>query len=211
MIFPDLFAEYKTLVDKADKAFKKMEGEYGHLIPCRIHCCDCCYAIFGLFLIEAIFLNHFFNNLNRKERREAIIRSEKADAKMLQVKDKLNETFPDDPKMQIYGLGKQRARCPLLDDKDECILYEHRPITCRLYGIPTSINGKASVCGKTGFQKGIAYPTFDLDKVYKELYSLSKQLLQQARCQNLGKATLLISVSKTIKTSLTNLIKEEFE
>lgn len=211
MIFPDLFAEYKTLVDKADMAFKKMEGEYGHLIPCRIHCCDCCYAIFGLFLIEAIFLNYFFNNLNRKERREAIIRSEKTDAKMLQVKSKLNETFPDDPRMQIYGLGKQRARCPLLDDKDECILYEHRPITCRLYGIPISIDGKASVCGKTGFKKGVEYPTFDLDKVYKELYSLSKQLLQQSGCQNLGKATLLISVSKAIKTPLTNLIKEEFE
>ncbi len=211
MIFPDLFAEYKTLVDKADNAFKKMQQEYGQCIPCRIHCYDCCYAIFGLFLIEAIFLNYFFNNLKREKRREAIIRAEKTDAKMLQVKDRLNEAFPDDPKMQVYGLGKQRARCPLLDDKNECILYEHRPITCRLYGIPISINGKASVCGKTGFQKGVTYPTFDLDKVYKELYLLSKELLQQARCQNLGKATLLISVSKAIKTPLINLIKKDFE
>lgn len=211
MIFPDLFAEYKTLIDKADRAFKEMQGEYGHLIPCRIHCYDCCYAVFGLFLIEAIFLNHFFNTLNRKERREAIIRAEKADAQMRQVRDRLNEAFPDDPKMQVYGLGKQRVRCPLLDDKNECILYEHRPITCRLYGIPISINGKASVCGRTGFIKGVTYPTFDLDKVYRRLYSLSKQLLQQTGYKNLGKATLLISVSKTIKTPLINLIKEEFE
>ncbi len=211
MIFPDLYGRYQQLVKAADDAFKKMKLEYGHLIPCRIHCCDCCYAIFGLFLIEAVFLNYHFNNLNRRERREALIRAEKADIKMLQVRDRLNEAFPDDPKMKVYGLGRQRVRCPLLDDRDECILYEHRPITCRLYGIPVSINGKASVCGRTHFKKGVTYPTFNLDKVYKELYQLSTDLLEQAGCQNTSKAALLISVSKAIKTPLVNLIKKDFE
>jgi len=210
MIFPELFEEYRIWVRKADNAFKKMREEYGSCIPCRIHCYDCCYAIFGLFLIEAVYINHHFNSLKRRERREAIIQAEKTEAELFKVKDKIS-VFDDDPKTKIYGLGKQRVRCPLLNDQKECILYDNRPITCRLYGIPVSINGKASVCGKTEFRKGIAYPTFNLDTVYKELYRLSKELLGQANSPYLEKAALLVSVSKAIRTPITNLIEENLE
>jgi Fe-S-cluster containining protein len=209
MIFPDLFEEYKMLVRKADNVFKKMREDYGGLIPCRMHCYDCCYAIFGLFLIEAIYLNYHFNSLKRKEKRGALLRAEKADTKLLQIKDKIS-LFDDDEEMKVYGLGRQRLRCPLLSDQKECILYEHRPITCRLYGIPVSIDGKASVCGKTGFTKDVTYTTFDLNKVYKELYMLSKDLLEGARSPYLENASLLISVSKAIRTPIENLIKEDF-
>jgi Fe-S-cluster containining protein len=27
-------------------------------------------------------------------------------------------------------------RCPLLDERDECLIYEHRPLACRLEGLP---------------------------------------------------------------------------
>ena len=41
--------------------------------------------------------------------------------------------------MKVYGLGKQRVRCPLLTEKEECVLYEKRPIICRIYGVPFSL------------------------------------------------------------------------
>ena len=28
------------------------------------------------------------------------------------------------------------VRCPLLDEENRCLLYDARPITCRLYGVP---------------------------------------------------------------------------
>ena len=35
-----------------------------------------------------------------------------------------------------------KCRCPLLGDDDRCLLYQARPITCRLYGVPTAIAGQ---------------------------------------------------------------------
>ncbi|MCD6295566.1 MAG: hypothetical protein J7M30_00235, partial [Deltaproteobacteria bacterium] len=78
-------------------------------------------------------------------------------------------------------------------------------------GIPTSIQGKARVCGKAGFKKGESYPAFDLDGVYKKLYSLSKELLEGAGRRDFEKASFLISVSKAIRTSPKDLINEGLE
>jgi hypothetical protein len=105
-------------------------------------------------------------------------------------------------------LSKERVRCPLLNQKEECIIYPHRPITCRVYGIPTAIQGQARVCGKAAFEKGESYPTFDLDACYKELYRLSKELLVQMGQSDMEKASLLISVSKVLKTPLEEIINE---
>ena len=51
-----------------------------------------------------------------------------------------------------------------------------RPITCRLYGVPTSIHGKAHVCGQCGFKKGGAYPTVALDRIQDRLADLSRRI-----------------------------------
>ena len=82
--------------------------------------------------------------------------------------------------MRGYSLAKARIRCPLLNDNNECILYPYRPITCRVYGIPTMIQGVPRVCGKAGFKKEQSYPTFNLDGVHRELFELSKELLERA-------------------------------
>jgi Fe-S-cluster containining protein len=51
-------------------------------------------------------------------------------------------------------MAEERVRCPMLNDSDQCDIYEFRPITCRLYGIPTAIGGKGHTCGLSGFAKG---------------------------------------------------------
>ena len=60
---------------------------------------------------------------------------------MLKAHDRLEEVFEDNQRMKNFGLGKQRVKCPLLKDKKECILYDHRPIICRVYGVPFSLKG----------------------------------------------------------------------
>jgi hypothetical protein len=79
-----------------------------------------------------------------------------------------------------------------------------------VYGIPTKIQGKAHVCGKTGFKSGEYYPAFDLDEIYRDLYNLSKELLGSGGKDDLERASLLISVSKAIKTPMEGLINKSF-
>ena len=209
MNFTHLFQRYELLVAKADQAFHKMQKDYGAYIKCKLHCSDCCHAVFGLFLIEAAYLQQHFNQLARKERQAAVLRGEKSEKEYGELEKKL-KTYGNDPQMASYSLGRERIRCPLLSDHRMCILYIYRPITCRIYGIPLVIQGKAHVCGNACFKKGELYPSFNLDEVQRELYLLSRELLDRSGRKDLERASLLISVSKAIKTPFKVLINEDF-
>jgi hypothetical protein len=116
----ELFAQYSAYVRKADIVFKTVKEKYPDSVRCRIRCCDCCHAVFGILPIEAAFINYHFNRLERKTRRDILRRSEKAGAEMLKAKETL-KVFKEDEKMKVYGLGKQRVRCPFLSEKEECV------------------------------------------------------------------------------------------
>ena len=210
MNLTQLFRSYELLADKAETAFQRVGEEYGAYIKCERHCADCCHAVFGLFLIEAAYIREHFEQIDEEQKRRTLIRADEADQELERIQKRL-KAFEDDPQMQIYTLARERIRCPLLDDRDECILYQRRPITCRVYGIPTKIQGKAHVCGKSGFSPGETYPVFDLDGAYKDLFSLSKGILDEAGIHSEDKASLLISMSKAVRTPLDDLIKEDFK
>jgi len=205
-----LFKSYELLVDKADAAFQRMVKEHGACIKCERHCSDCCHAVFGLFLIEAAYLKQHFDQLESNVVRGALLRCNDTERAIKRLEIRL-QRCEDDPRMQAHVLARERIRCPLLDENQDCILYAYRPITCRVYGIPTKIQGQARVCGKAGFKKGEPYPAFDLDGLYRDLHNLSKELLNDVKKCDPEKASLLISVAKAISTPQDELIHEVFE
>ena len=200
----DLFRSYELLVDKAEAAFQGMQKDHSSCIKCEPHCSDCCHAIFGLFLIEAGYLKEHLDELTNEEKRAALLRCEEAE-KSLERLQKMLQAHEGDPQMQAYIMSRERIPCPLLNENQDCILYPYRPITCRVYGIPTKVQGKARVCWKAEFKKDERYPVFDLDGVYRDLYLLSTELLKSAGKDDPEKASLLFSVSKAITTSLEDL------
>ena len=206
MTLTHLLERYEHLATNADQAFQKMLQDYPECIKCRPHCSDCCHALFGLFLIEAAFLKSHFDRLGRKERRAALLRCDNADRDLKKLENGMQKSGSAS-EMGTEALAKERIRCPLLDDQKECILYPHRPITCRVYGIPTSIQGKARVCGKAGFQADQSYPAFNLDGIHRELHHLSQELLKSCGANDPERASLLISVSKVIQTPPDELIR----
>ena len=207
MTHAQLFRSYEFLVDRADRAFQKTGKEHEGFVRCERHCADCCHAVFGLFIIEATYLTGHFDQLGSEERLAAFLRCTEADRVFEKIQEKLR-AHKDDPQMQAYILARERIRCPLLDDNNDCIIYPYRPITCRVYGIPTKIQGKARVCGKAEFKAGESYPAFDLDGIFRDLFRLSKELLRSGGRQDLDNASLLISVSRAIRTPGENLISE---
>jgi len=210
----DLFSKYEHEVQKADHLFKTIQEKYPLSVCCRIHCCDCCHAVFGVFPIEAAYINYHLNRLDRKIRRDILRRAEKAETEVLRTKDKL-KIFDDKPQMKVYGLGKQRVRCPLLTDREECVLYEKRPIICRIYGVPFSLkNGdkeKAYACGISGFQTKVTYPTVKLYKIYDELYKLSEELFKKTGSARPEKAALMLPLSRILRMPFEVIIKGDFE
>ncbi len=205
-----IFAYYKGIISKADEAFNEIEKKYPNEVSCKIGCCDCCYALFGLFFIEAVNMRNNFEELPIQKREYVLKRAEDAN-KQIQEMQKDLEKFKDNQAKISIEMGKRRIRCPLLDEDNKCLLYSSRPITCRVYGIPTAINGKGRVCSKASFQRGKYYPTFSLDRTNKELYLLSKALLERVGGTNPEKAGFLISMPQVLKLSVEDLIVRYFQ
>ncbi len=199
------FSGYEALVAGADQAFRKMQDHYPSGISCVLHCSDCCHAVFGVFLIEAAYLRSHFEKLDRKARRQTVLGAGKAEKEMGRI---LREANKGEAPHGSYRLEKARIRCPLLSEADACILYPYRPITCRVYGIPTAIQGKAHVCWKAKFEKEKTYPAYNLDEAHGKLYHLSRQLLQGAGGSDPAKASLLVSISKVVTTRTQDLMRE---
>jgi Fe-S-cluster containining protein len=159
-----MYKKLENLFEIADSAVLDIEKKYYKEVKCKKGCTDCCYAVFDVSLIEALFIRQHFDSIDRKHRRIAINLAKKA----LKAWNQLI-TDKADPSLA-------RIRCPLLNDTGECICYKARPINCRTYGVPTSIGNKGHVCGLSGFQQGITYPTINLEPFQRRLYDLSVAL-----------------------------------
>lgn len=208
MSLDQLFRSYEFLSDRADIAFDQIQASHPDRIRCTRGCADCCHAVFGLFLIEAAYLKEHFGKLPGAVQRETLLRCREMDRRLkrLEVKLRLHE---EEPGMQGLVLAQERIPCPLLNEHLDCVLYTHRPVTCRVYGVPTRVRGKGRVCGLSGFEGGQPYPVFDLDGAHRELHVLSRELLRLWPGSDPGRAALLVSVSKALTAPLEVLVGRE--
>jgi Fe-S-cluster containining protein len=201
--FTPFFKQYEELLATVNAVFERVKGEYPECVKCKIGCSDCCYALFDLTLIEALYISHHFNKQfsgNPKER--LLEKADRADREVYKIKrsaykDLEQGKSEDEILNHIAGL---RVQCPLLDDEDQCSLYEYRPITCRFYGIPTAIGGKAHTCGKSGFVEGEQYPTVNLDIIHQKLYEISEELVKAIQSRYTKMADMLVPVSMAMLT-----------
>ena len=134
-----------------------------------------------------------------------LFRSNEADRAVYRLK---RQAFKDHeegkPEREILEeMATKRIRCPLLNADEKCELYADRPITCRLYGVPTVIGDKAHTCGLSGFEQGKSYPTIRLDTIQNKLYELSSELAAEIGSRYPKLAELLVPVSMALLTEYT--------
>ncbi len=197
------YTRYEALVSLVGSVFEKINNECPDKVKCVEGCSDCCFALFDLTFIEALYLNHNFNKeFDGVEKLNIIDRANRADRKIHRLKKQAHKDFQNGAS-EVEVLGKmsvERVRCPLLNDEDRCDLYEKRPLTCRLYGIPTSSAGMSHTCGKSGFTEGEKYPTVNMDKTYQQLYQISSDLAVQMKSKYLKLGEMLVPLSMAIIT-----------
>ena len=174
-----IFTNYELLCAEADALFEQVRRRHPDCVACSLGCSDCCHAVFDLSLVEALYLNRQFHQTIAFGPRHSAIIDAAGDADRLaaRVKRALYTKSKDGNTRRIMeDAARTRIRCPLLDDGDSCRLYEYRPVTCRLYGVPAVIDGEAHVCGKSAFRKGQAYPTVALEKIQDRLAAMSLEI-----------------------------------
>jgi Fe-S-cluster containining protein len=195
------FNKYEALVAQADSAFDRVKDSYADCVKCEEKCADCCFALFDLTLIEALYIHHKFNEKYKSsEKAELLEKSNRADRQIYKIKRKAyNELQAGKNEGEILAaMALERVRCPLLNEKELCALYEYRPITCRFYGVPTAIGGAGHTCGKSGFKQGEKYPTVNLDAVHSQLQQISAELLRDIKSKNIKLADLLVPLSSAV-------------
>ncbi|MFC1856948.1 YkgJ family cysteine cluster protein [Thermodesulfobacteriota bacterium] len=201
--FTPFFRKYEQLVVMADEAFERVKKEYPLCVKCKIACDDCCYALFDLSLIEAMYINYHFNRKFDGTIKENLLgNANTADRKTYNIKRNAYRKWKDGKgEDEIFKeIAEEHIRCPLLNKQQRCDLYEYRPITCRLYGIPTAIGGKGHTCGISGFRKGEAYPTVNLDIIHKKLYEISLEFVQAIESKHFKMADILVPLSMALLT-----------
>ncbi len=199
-----VFDKYEALVKQVDDVFEKVRLEHADCVKCQLECADCCHALFDLSLVEALYLNrHFIAEVADVRKKEILAEANKIDRDIYRLKRKAFKSVESGEKTEaqvLLEMAAERVRCPLLNPEDRCELYPFRPITCRLYGIPTSIDGRGHTCGLSGFKEGLSYPTVNLDAVNAKLHALSQELVDLLQSKHVKMGDLLMPLSMALLT-----------
>ncbi len=195
------FKKYEALVSQADTAFERVKNAYADCVKCEEKCSDCCYALFDLTLIEALYIHHKFIEKYKGSTKVALLeKANRADRRIYKIKRKAYRDLQSGKNEGeiLAELAFERIRCPLLNEKDLCDLYDYRPLTCRFYGVPTAIGGAGHTCGKSEFKQGEKYPTVNLDSVHSQLQQISAELLRDIKSKNIKLADVLVPLSSAM-------------
>ncbi len=201
--FTTFFKQYEALVRTVEQAFERVKVDFPQEVTCQRGCSDCCHALFDLTVIEALYINHHFNRVFDGPARERLLeKANRADRKIYKIKKSAYDDLQKGKtEIEILGsIAMERVRCPLLDESDTCELYDFRPITCRLYGIPTASDEVSHTCGKSGFVQGKPYPTVKLDQIHQRLYQMSADLVASIPTRFSKMADILVPLSMVLQT-----------
>ncbi len=200
--------EYQKVVELADSTFEKVASQYPKEVTCHDGCISCCHAPFDLSLIEAISLQNAFKKKIpyggfRSSIANAALEVERA---LIREKRRFHKLAKEGHTQAaiLEEASKLQLRCPLLGPDDSCLLYDDRPITCRLYGIPAVIHSKVHVCSETGFETSKTYPTVFVSKFQDKLSEISLQLQTDLKSSYKELYKVYVPLSSTILQPIDN-------
>lgn len=171
----ELFARIMGLFHEVDKAFAVMQEQYATAVRCTVGCDDCCHACFSVSLAEALLLQKTMQMLPDRQRQQLNKGALETQPEFQRLQNAIRAGAQEAPSTIM---SHWRLKCPFLLADKSCAVYEARPVTCRAYGLPTSIDNQGHVCGYSGFERGEEYPTIKLDAIHAYLFNLSAEAVQ---------------------------------
>lgn len=131
---------YRHLLTEIDSWFSLCQQNHPEEIACSMGCSECCRGLFDITILDAALLNIGFEGLPDTVRLNI---REKAEGSLREIMTKwpeFNHPFilnlrPEEEREALMGSDNETP-CVLLDNAGRCLLYEYRPMTCRLHGLP---------------------------------------------------------------------------
>lgn len=156
---------YGRVVAGWEEEFARNREVHGARIQCRAGCDSCCHQLFQITELEAAEVSRGVQALSEETRRKVQKRSEL----YLEERAKLTGEGATESWGSL-GEGK-RLPCPALEN-GQCLIYDHRPLICRKFGIPLyhpDRPGRLNVC-KLNFGDGEVIDDGALVQIQTELH-----------------------------------------
>ena len=136
----ELLDRYGDLLREVDVWFARCLDKHSEMITCRNGCSECCRGLFDITLLDALYLKRGFDALPEPQRARLV----RAATGRLQQLAQLNPAFIEpwllndipESDWDVLMPEEDETPCLLLSEDGGCLVYEHRPMTCRLNGIP---------------------------------------------------------------------------
>ncbi|QWV99530.1 YkgJ family cysteine cluster protein [Geomonas nitrogeniifigens] len=136
----ELLNRNRELLAQVDDWFARCMASYPEHIACRSGCSSCCRGTFDVTLLDAYYLKRGFDLLPDEVKERVLAKCRDRLALMREQWPELDHPFvlnyrPEED-WELLMPDEDETPCVLLGDDGRCLVYENRPMTCRLHGIP---------------------------------------------------------------------------
>jgi Fe-S-cluster containining protein len=119
---------YRSILDRADEHFDSVLRSQPRNLQCGRGCSLCCYGLFEIGSGDVPVIAEGLEKLHPMRRKKIIRRA-------LEI-EQLNLREASSGEKEAYFERTQSTPCPNLDENGACMMYEHRPLVCRTFGLP---------------------------------------------------------------------------
>lgn len=186
---------YRQLLQEVDAWFAKCSLVASESISCRRGCSACCRGLFDITLLDAYLLRDGFDRLYDRPRGRVRERSKKRldDVRLIwpdYSRPYLLNVYPE-VEWDLAMPEEDETPCPFLGDDGGCLVYDSRPMTCRLNGIPLVDND-----GEPFFDEWCSLNFSDSDPIsmpelrfgFKEIFAQEQLLFREFTRRLLGQS-----------------------
>jgi len=140
MDLKSILSKYAILLAQVDDWYNRCQSEYPDEIRCSMGCSECCRSLFDITLVDAIFLKSGFDRLPDHVKEKVILKAETRLKGLKSLWPELTSPYllnhrPEEEWKELMP-DDDETPCVLMGDDGCCLVYQYRPMTCRLHGIP---------------------------------------------------------------------------
>jgi Fe-S-cluster containining protein len=123
---------YISVLERADEFFRDVTASQPQSLQCGRGCSLCCYGLFEIGSGDVPLLAEGLEKLHHKRRTMIIGRAREI------VSSSAHPDLRDCTPAEKEAFFDRTAStpCPNLNERGECLMYEHRPLVCRTFGLP---------------------------------------------------------------------------
>lgn len=136
----NILTKYAALLASVDQWFAKCVSKAPAEIACGSGCSECCRGLFDITLLDALYLKTGFDRLDAGTRARALAKAKERLRSMQALWPDFEApyilNYRPEEEWEILMPDDDETACPLLAENGTCLVYDFRPMTCRLHGLP---------------------------------------------------------------------------